>query len=67
MCPMTKLEAIALVGGRTASDLARVLGVTRQAIQAWPAVLTQKQSDRVVGAATRLARRQLEAIAEVRD
>lgn len=51
---MTKLEAITLFTSVT--KLARVLGVTRQAIYKWPDDLSQDQVDRVTGAAYRTGR-----------
>lgn len=43
---MTKLEAIALFGTRPI-DLARALGLTKQAINSWGDPLTPHQIDRV--------------------
>ena len=52
---MTKHEAIKLFGdSATASDLARALGITPQAIHRWSPELTQRQEDEVRGAAFRL-------------
>lgn len=51
---MTKTEAVRLFGGRPI-DLARAVGVTRQAVQGWPEQLTPKQSDRVQAALWRVA------------
>lgn len=48
---MDKAKAIEMFG--SAASLARALGVTRQAISQWPDVLTQQQTDRVIGAALR--------------
>ena len=50
---MTKTEALELFGGRPA-DVARALGITRQAVNNWPDALPQSVSDRVLGAYTRL-------------
>ena len=50
---MTKKQAIALFGTRHA-DLAKALGVTRPRVTQLPDVLTDKQADRVRGAALRL-------------
>lgn len=47
---MTKKEAAAIFGG-TQVQLAEALGLTKQAINAWPAQLRQAHIDRVVGAA----------------
>lgn len=61
---MTKTQAIELFGSKAA--IARALGVSRQAVQAWPESLDRKRSDQILGAATRLdinKRRQLENIA----
>jgi hypothetical protein len=49
---MKKNEAIKLFG--TASKLARAVGISRQGINNWPDDLTNKQIDRVIGAATRM-------------
>ncbi len=38
----------------TQSDLARAVGVTRQAVGLWPDVLSLQMADRVIGAALRL-------------
>jgi hypothetical protein len=48
---MQKQHAIDVFG--SAADLARELGMTRQAVQAWPDPLTQKQIDRLIGLAVR--------------
>jgi hypothetical protein len=53
---MTKHEAAAIFGG-TFADLARALAMTRGGISQWPEVLTEAQSDRVLGAALRLQRK----------
>jgi transcriptional repressor of cell division inhibition gene dicB len=50
---MTKSEAVAIFGASLA-DLGRALGLTRGRISQWPEVLTDKQTDRVIGAALRL-------------
>ena len=50
--PRTKKEAVELFGS-THSDLAKVLGITREAVTMWPEQLNQAQIDRVVGAAVR--------------
>lgn len=50
---MTKNEAIKLFG-ETPAEAARALGITRQAINNWPDVLTQWMEDRVMGAHQRL-------------
>ena len=52
---MTKSEAIRLFG-KTQVELAAALGITKQAVSAWPDVLPQEQRDRVVGAAVRLGK-----------
>lgn len=43
---MTKAEAIALLGGTQCEAAARI-GISAQAVQGWPAVLTDKLRDRV--------------------
>jgi hypothetical protein len=48
---MQKQHAIDVFG--SAADLARELGMTRQAVQAWPDPLGQKQVDRLIGLAVR--------------
>ena len=50
---MRKEIAIAMFG-RTQSDAARALGISRQAVSQWPEELRPEQVDRVVGAAVRL-------------
>lgn len=50
-----KSEAIKLFG-TTAADLARAVGLTRSRISQWPPLLTQKQTDLVLGAAMRLGK-----------
>lgn len=59
---MLKSKAIELLGG-TASDAARAVGVTPQAMSQWPEVLPARLADRVLAA---LARRHLppEVLAE---
>jgi len=52
---MTKQEAADLFGGVHA-DLARALDMTRGGISQWPDVLTEAQTDRVLGAAMRLGK-----------
>lgn len=49
---MTKTEAIAIFG-ETAADLARALGVERQAVYQWPEILTKRQEDSVIAACVR--------------
>lgn len=46
---MTKAQAIARLGGTQAEAAARI-GVSPQAVQAWPQVLTDKLRDRVQAA-----------------
>jgi hypothetical protein len=46
---MTKVEAIALLGG-TGSSLAMHCGITPQAVSHWPQVLTKRMEDRVYAA-----------------
>lgn len=53
---MTKNEAIELCGADNATDLARLMGITRQAIGQWPNELPQRYADRIVGLAVRLGR-----------
>lgn len=53
---MTKTEAIKLCGAATSADFARLLGMTRQAIDHWPDELPQNYIDRVVGLAVRLGK-----------
>jgi hypothetical protein len=50
---MGKDEAIRLLGG-TKAKAARVMGVTRQSIGAWPDPLTPRIADRVRGVLSRL-------------
>ena len=50
---MRKSEAISIFG-RTQSDLARALGITKSAVSQWPDELDQEKTDRVLGAALRL-------------
>lgn len=52
---LTKQQAIDIFGS-SGADLARALGCTRSAISLWPEELSQKQTDTVIGAATRLGR-----------
>lgn len=52
---MTKQDAANLFGGAYA-DLARALDMTRGGISQWPDVLTETQTDRVLGAALRLGK-----------
>lgn len=51
---MTKQEAVSIFGSVAAMKMA--LGITHQAIYKWPEVLTQRQADRVMGAAARLGK-----------
>ena len=46
---------IALLGGRP-REVAKVLGLTPQAVYQWPDDLDQERTDRVIGAAVRLGR-----------
>jgi len=50
---MTKQEATKLFGG-TQRAMATALGVTESAVSQWPAVLSSRQADMVLGAAYRL-------------
>lgn len=50
---MKKTDALKLLGVATGSDAARMLGLTPQAFQQWPAVLDTSKVDRVVGCAYR--------------
>lgn len=50
---MRKSEAVSIFG-RTQSDLARALGITKSAVSQWPDELDQEKTDRVLGAALRL-------------
>ena len=52
---MTKTEAIALLGGSTRIAAQRI-GVTRQAVEKWPKVLTTRIRDRVDAALYRTTR-----------
>jgi DNA-binding transcriptional regulator YdaS (Cro superfamily) len=49
---MTKKQALKLFGGL--KPMAEALGISRQAIDQWPKILTQKQADWVLGALMRL-------------
>ena len=49
---MTKNEAVALF--KTRRLLAEALGITTQAVGQWPEQLTQRISDRVLGAKQRI-------------
>lgn len=51
---MRKEDAIEIFGSPV--DLAKALGVTRQAIYQWPDKLGMDQADRVIGAAVRLGK-----------
>lgn len=51
---MLKKQAVELFGTR--AELARGLGYHRSRISQWPEVLTQQQTDHVVGAAVRLGK-----------
>lgn len=51
---MYKKEAVDIFG--SAAELARALGLTRGRISQWEEVLSQKQADLVIGAATRLGK-----------
>lgn len=50
---MDKQKAIDLLGG-TPSAAARAIGITPQAVNAWPDVLTPRIADRVIAAQSRL-------------
>lgn len=50
---MKKSEAIAMLGGTT-SEAAQAIGITVQAINNWPDVLSPRIADRVHAAASRL-------------
>lgn len=50
---MTKEEAIRLHGG-TQRRLSQALGLSESAVSQWPDELTERQEDRVLGAAVRL-------------
>jgi hypothetical protein len=52
---MLKSEAIKIFG-TTAVDLGNAVGLTKARISQWGDVLTQKQTDLVIGAAVRLGR-----------
>lgn len=49
---MKKQDAIDMFG--TPTELAKALGITRQAVYQWPDEISQEQEDRVIGAAYRL-------------
>jgi len=51
---MTKTQAAAIFGNQT--KLGEAIGISRAAISQWPDKLTQKQVDRVIGAAIRLGK-----------
>ena len=50
---LTKQQAAELFGGRLI-DLARAIGISKQAVDQWPDALNVRQIDNVVGAAIRL-------------
>lgn len=50
---MTKKQAIQLFGEH-ATDMARALDISAQAVGRWPDVLTERQAREVTGAAVRL-------------
>ena len=47
--PMTKADALMLLGGNAGTAAARI-GITRQAVNNWPEVLSDKIRDRVYSA-----------------
>ena len=51
LAPMNKQHALDVFGGST--ELARELGIQRQAVSAWPDPLPQKTVDRLIGLAFR--------------
>ena len=51
---MDKAHALGVFGG--AAELARELGIQRQAVSAWPDPLPQKTVDRLIGLAFRKGR-----------
>lgn len=61
-CGMEKQKAIDLLGG-TVGAAARALGVSYQAVDKWPPVLSTRVADRVLGA---YARMQNPSIAQVK-
>lgn len=52
---MTKNQAIRIFG-RTLTDLADALGITKSAVSQWPDQLTVRQTDWVIGAAVRMGK-----------
>ena len=49
---ITKRDAVDLFGGK-AKDLANVLGTSKSAISQWPEILSQDQTNIVIGEAVR--------------
>jgi hypothetical protein len=62
---MTKEQAISIFGSQPA--LARALGLTRQAVWMWPAVLSHTQANRVIAAAAQSAAEQARKVQELID
>lgn len=53
---MLKTKAIELLGG-SAAAAAEAIGVTRQAVEKWPAVLPDRIADRVIATMVRMRRK----------
>lgn len=51
---LTKQQAIEVFGSQ--AEIGRALGLSRSAISLWPDLLTQRQTDELVGAAGRLGK-----------
>ena len=51
---LTKQQAIEVFGSQ--AEISRALGLSRSAISLWPDLLTQRQTDELIGAAHRLGK-----------
>lgn len=54
--PQTKTDVLYMICGNEDADIANVMGVTRQAINQWPANINSDLSDRIVGRIIRLVK-----------